>query len=169
MTEMEQTTRIEDLLRDDEPAIVEEARARVARLRRYRAEGDAATRERIRALHRRVASAVRARDLEDLLGHAERVARERRAAGFDLADVHAAFSCLEEAIWSRAARRLAPEERGWGLALVTTALAHAKEALGHAYLAATPTGHAPSVDLTPVFRRRRAAPEGNAEDFVHPV
>ncbi len=165
------TTRIEDLLRDDEAAILEEARTRVARLAHYHRDGDGATRERLGALYARLAAAVRARDLEDLLAHAERVARERFAAGFDLAEVHAAFSALEEAIWRRASDRLSLDEQAWGLALVTTALAHAKETLGHAFLAARPAAHAPSVDLTPVFRRggRRATPDRRVEDLVYPV
>jgi hypothetical protein len=168
---LEQSQKIEDLLREDEPAILEHARARVARLEHYHRDGDEATRERLDGLYRRLARAIRTRDLDELLAHAERVARERQAAGFDLAEVHAAFSALEEAIWRRAADRLTLDEQAWGLALVTTALAHAKEALGRAYLAAAPSGHAPSVDLTPVFRRsgRRAAPERRAEEFVYPV
>lgn len=164
------TPTIEDLLREDEPAILEEARTRVARLEHYQRDGDAPTRERLAALYRRLARALRTRDLDELLSHAERVARERCAAGFGLAEVHAAFSALEEAIWRRASDRLPLDEQAWGLALVTTALAHAKEALGRAYLAAAPSGHTPSVDLTPVFRRtRRAAPERRAEEFVYPV
>ncbi len=168
---MERTFQIEDLLREDEPAILEEARTRVAQLQHYRRDGDAATRERLDGLYRRLARAVRTRDLDELLAHAERVARERQAAGFDLAEVHAAFSALEEAVWRRAQDRLELDEQAWGLALVTTALAHAKEALGRAYLAAAPSGHAPSVDLTPVFRRsgRRASPDRRAEEFVYPV
>jgi hypothetical protein len=167
---MERTLKIEQLLREDEPAILEEARTRVAQLEHYHRDGDGRTRERLEALYARLARAVRTRDLDELVSHAERVARDRHAAGFGLGEVHAAFSALEEAIWRRAAERLALEEQAWGLALVTTALAHAKEALGHAYLAAAPTGHAPSVDLTPVFRRsRRTGPERRADDFVYPV
>ena len=167
---METMTRIDDLLRDEEPAILEEARTRVAQLEHYRRDGADQAGERLRALYRRLARALRTRDLDELLAHAERVARERCAAGFDLAEVHTAFSALEEAIWRRAADRLSLDEQAWGLALVTTALAHAKEALGHAYLACAPTGHKPSVDLTPVFRRtRRAAPDRRAEEFVYPV
>jgi hypothetical protein len=167
---MERTPTIEDLLREDEPAILEEARTRVARLDHYHRDGDGPTRERLEALYRRLARAVRTRDLDELLSHAERVAGERFAAGFDLGEVQAAFSALEEAIWLRACARLALEERAWGLALVTTALAHAKEALGRTYLAAAPSAHAPSVDLTPVFRRSRSAsPDRRAEEFVYPV
>jgi hypothetical protein len=168
---MDRMPRIEDLLRDDEEAILGEALTRVARLAHYGRDGEAATRERLAALYRRLERALRTRDLDELLAHAERVARERCAAGFDLAEVHAAFSALEEAIWRRAADRLSLDEQAWGLALVTTALAHAKEALGRAYLAAAPAGHAPSVDLTTVFRRssRRTAPDRRAEEFVYPV
>jgi hypothetical protein len=168
---MEHLVKIEDLLREDEAAILQEAHSRVARLEHYRRDGDGPTRERLAALYRRLARAVRTRDLDELLSHAERVARERHEAEFDLAEVHAAFSALEEAIWRRAPMRLSLDEQAWGLALVTTALAHAKEALGHAYLAASPSGHAPSVDLTPVFRRsaRRGTAERRAEEYVYPV
>ncbi len=167
---METTTSIDDQLRDEEPAILAEARTRVAQLEHYRRDGAERARERLQALYRRLVRALRTRDLDELLAHAERVARERCAAGFDLAEIHAAFSALEEAIWRRASDRLPLDEQAWGLALVTTALAHAKEALGHAFLACAPSGHKPSVDLTPVFRRsRRAAPDRRAEDFVDPV
>jgi len=167
---MERALKIEDLLRDDEPAILDEAWSRVARLEHYRRDGEDATRRRLEALYRRIVRAVRARDLDDLLAHAERIARERFAAGFGLAEVHDAFSALETAIWHRAAGRLPLEEQAWGLALVTTALAHGKEALGRAFVSLAPSGHAPSLDLTPVFKRtRRAGPERSAEDFVYPV
>src|SRR5512133_497555 len=117
---MDTTAKIEDLLRDDEEAILEEAQTRVARLQHYQRDGDAATRERLEHLHRRLARAVRTRDLDELLAHAERVARERHASGFDLAEIHAAFSALEEAIWRRAAARLSIAEQASGVALVTT-------------------------------------------------
>ncbi len=162
---------IDDLLREEGPAILEEARTRVAQLQHYRRDGDGPTRERLEALCVRLSRALRTRDLDELLAHAERVARERQAAGFDLAEIHAAFSALEEVIWRRASERLSLDEQAWGLALVTTALSHAKEALGRAYLAAAPAGHAPSVDLTPVFRRggRRATPDRRVEELVYPV
>ena len=111
-TEMETTKSIDDLLRDEEPAILEEARTRVAQLEHYHRDGDGKTVERLEALYRRLARALRTRDLDELLAHAERVARERCAAGFDLAEVHAAFSALEEAIWRRAADRLSLDPSG---------------------------------------------------------
>src|SRR5512139_909639 len=82
-------TKIEDLLRDDEPAILDEAAPTIERLTHYHRDGAEATRLRVEALYRHVARAVRARDLDDLLAHAARVARERFEAGFDLAEVQA--------------------------------------------------------------------------------
>jgi hypothetical protein len=156
-----------DLLRDDEAAILAEAVPAVAWLEHYGRDGGEKARERLVALHRLVESAIRDRDLEGLLAHARCIAEERHAAGYDRAEVQAAFSALEEAIWHRALVRLPPQERTWALGLVGTALAHAKGALSHAFEA---LGHgAPAfVDLTPIFRGADARSRP-AEDFVHPV
>lgn len=163
-------TKIEDLLRDDEPAILEEVAPTIGRLQHYGRDGAEATRRRVETLYRQVARAVRARDLDELLAHAARVARERFEAGFDLAEVQAAFSLLEEAIARRALSRLPHLELAWGLGLVSTALAHAKGELGRTYAALAPRAYAPGVDLTALFKRTPAERRSRgAEELVYPV
>jgi len=163
-------TRIEDLLRDDEPAILDAVAPTIERLEHYHRDGAEATRRRVEALYRHVARAVRARDLDDLLAHAARVARERFEAGFDLAEVQAAFSMIEEAIARRALSRLPHAELAWGLGLVSTALAHAKGELGRTYAALAPRAYAPGVDLTSLFKRTPAPRRSRAADeLVYPV
>jgi hypothetical protein len=161
-------TSIEELLRDEEAAILAEAAPGVAQLHHYRRDGEDATRRRVEALYRHVARAVRARDLDDLLAHATRVARERFAAGFDLAEVESAFSTLEDAISRRALGRLPLAELAWGLGLVGTALAHARSELGRTYHALAPAARPGTVDLTAIFTR--SEPAGRpAEEMVFPV
>jgi len=161
-------TNIEQLLREDEPAILDEAAPTIARLAHYRRDGAEATRLRIEALVRHVARAVRARDLDDLLVHAARIARERFAAGFDLAEVEAAFSMLEDAISRRALAKLPAGELAWGLGLVGTALAHARDELGRTFVSLAPAARPGSLDLTALFNvsESRGRP---VEELVYPV
>jgi hypothetical protein len=159
--------RIEDLLRDGEPAILDEVWHAVARLEHYHRDGDEATRRRVELLYAHLARAVATRDLRQLLAHASRVARERCAAGYDASEVQAAFSLLEEAIRRWAIERLPPAERAWGLALVGTALAHGKDALGRTFAAQASAPSLRAVDLTSIFSGV-GDPE-RPEDLVHPV
>jgi hypothetical protein len=161
-------TSIEELLRDDEPAILAEAASSLARLERYRRDGDGAARRRMEALYRTVARAVSARDLDDLLAHAARIARERCGAGFELREVEAAFATLEDAISRRALARLPAGELAWGMGLVTTALAHARAELGRAFASLAPVARPGSVDLTAVFQRTEGG-RRPAEELVYPV
>ena len=125
--------KIEDLLRDDEPAILDEATPTIAQFAHYQRDGGEATRRRVAALYRHVARAVRAKDLDDLLAHAARIAKERFEGGFDLNEVEAAFTTLEDAISHRALSRMSHDDLAWGLALVSTALAHARSELGRTF------------------------------------
>ncbi len=159
---------IEDLLRDDEPAILDEAVRTTTQLSHYRRDGEEATRRRVQALYRAVARAVRARDLDDLLAHAGRIARERYVAGFEQAEVEAAFATLEEAIERRALARMPKEELAWGLGLVATALGHARAELGRTFASLAHGTRPGAVDLTAVFRR--SEPSGcSVEELVFPV
>ena len=114
--------KIEELLRDDERAILDEAVSTTTLLSHYRRDGEEATRRRVRALYRAVARAVSARDLDELVAHAGRIALERFQGGFEQAEVEAAFATLEEAIEHRALAQMPREELAWGLGLVATAL-----------------------------------------------
>lgn len=162
--------KIEDLLRDDGPAILDEAAPSVARIEHYRRDGAEATRRRVEALYRHVVRAVDARDLDALLAHAGRIARERFEAGFDVSEVQAAFATLEEAISRRALARLPHDELAWGLGLVGTALAHARGELWRTYAQLAPQARGRGVDLTPLFHRtERPIRQRPTDDLVYPV
>lgn len=160
--------KIEDLLRDDEPAILDEATPTIAQLAHYRRDGGEATRRRVAALYRHVTRAVRAKDLDDLLAHATRIARERFEGGFDLTEVEAAFTTLEEAISRRALSRMSHDDLAWGLALVSTALAHARSELGRTFTTLAHGARPGALDLTAVFKRSETAGRP-LEELVYPV
>lgn len=158
---------IEELLREDEPAILDEAARTTALLSHYRRDGEEATRRRVQALYRAVARAVRARDLDELLLHAARIARERFQGGYEQAEVEAAFATLEESIERRALARMPKEELAWGLALVATALGHARAELGRTFANLAHGSRLGAVDLTSVFHRSDDA--RSVEELVYPV
>jgi hypothetical protein len=158
-----------ELLTNDEDAIVAEALPAVTWLEHYERDGQELARERLRALCRLVASAIRNQDLEGLVADAGRIARERYAAGYDAAEVLAAFSAVEEAIWHRTLQDMPAGDRAWALGLVGTALTHAKSALSRAFAEAG-AGPVPSfVDLSPLFRGASHGRTRYDEDLVHPV
>ena len=157
--------RIEDLLRDEATAILDEAAPTIERLEHYHRDGAEQTRLRVEALYRHVARAITARDLDGLATHAARVARERFDGGFDVAEVRTAVAALEEAIERRALARLSPEEQG----LVGTALAHARSELWRTF-ASLASDRARGADRTP--RQRfgpRPARTRRADELVYPV
>lgn len=161
---------IERLLRDDEPAILDEAWPAMARLEHYRRDGAEIGRARLEELCRLVARAVGSRDLDDLVAHARSVARERFEAGYALAELQAAFTGLGEAIGRRAAARLPAEEQAWALGLVGTALEHGKEALGRAWVRLALGARAPALDLTSLFQGGDGTgPRARPEEMVFPV
>jgi hypothetical protein len=160
--------KIEDLLRDDEAAILAEAVATTTQLSHYRRDGEEATRRRVRALYRAVARAVSAKDLDVVVAHAARIARERFDGGFEQAEIEAAFAALEVAIERHAAARLAQEELAWGLGLVATVLGHARAELGRTFASLAHASRPGAVDLTSVFHRSDLGAR-RPEELVYPV
>jgi hypothetical protein len=160
---------IVELMRNDEDAIVAEALTAVNWLEHYGRDGEEITRERLRALCRLVAGAIRAQDLGGLVEHAGQIARERHAAGYDRAEVASAFSAVEEAIWHRTLVAMPVADRAWALGLVGTALGHAREALVRAFAEAGTGGVPAFVDLSPIFRGLGEGRGRHDEDMVAPV
>ena len=165
MEEME----IQKQLRGEETAIVDEAWRAVAGLEHYRRDGQDPGRARLAALYRHVTRAVSSLDLDGLRAHAGRIARLRFEAGYEQAEVLAAFSALEDAVWRHAATQLPEAERGWGLGLVGTAFANARSAVAQTFDTLAPRAHAPFLDLTPVFHQSEAFETRSADDLVFPV
>jgi len=158
--------KIDDLLRDEKSGIVEDTWRAVerlgfpeeadgcaaARLTHYEHDGEHVTRSRLEALYDRMADAVRTRDLTELLSHTASIARQRFEAGFDLSEVQTIFFMLEQAIWRRVLHRLPPCELAVALGLVSTALGHARDALGREFVSLATHGRAPSLDMSRLFR-----------------
>ena len=143
---------VEDLLGREERAIVDEAFQATLEIARYRRDGTPVTRRRIEALFRQLMAAVRSRDVTALNAYARQIAHERSGAGFELSDVEAAFSALEDAIWHRAVSQLPAYDLSFGHGMVSTALAHGRDTLSHEFDASAPHVPAPYPDLTPFFR-----------------
>jgi hypothetical protein len=143
---------IHELLAAERELIVEDTWRSIARMRHYERDGKEATRERAEALFDHVARAIRQRDLGDLLDYAERIARQRFDAGFDLCEVQSAFFMLEDAIARRAEARIPPAELAEALGLVGTAIRRGKDAFARAYLSLANRKRAPSLDLTDLFK-----------------
>jgi hypothetical protein len=143
---------VHELLSAERESIVEDAWRSVVMLTHYQRDGEAATRERLELLYDQLVTALRRRDLCGLLDHAERIAKQRYDAGFDLREVQTAFFMLEEAISERAMAQLPAEALGEALGLVGTALRRGKEALARAYLSLATRARAPSLDLSALFK-----------------
>lgn len=140
-------------LQQNAAAIVDEAAGKVGRaaVPHYAAAGPERTRAQLRALLDRVVSSLAERSLLPVVEHAQAIARERFAAGFDLAEVQVAFNVLEEVIWGRVLQAFPPAGFAEALGLVGTVLGGGKDALARTYVALASRGHAPSLDLRALF------------------
>ena len=145
---------IHELLEQDRAQIVEEAWRSVVLLTHYERDGKEATRERLEALFDHVAQAIRARDLGELLDYAERIAKQRFDASFDLCEVQTAFFMIEEAIGRRALARIPAADLAEALGLVSTVIRRGKDAFARAYISLANRSRAPSLDLSDLFKGR---------------
>lgn len=142
-----------ELLEARRRAIVDAADAALERahLAHYEAAGGETRRQRLEQLFDLIARAVAERNLTPVLHHAERIAHERFAAGFDLLEVQAAFNVLEEALWRTLVAEVPPAALGEALGLVGTALGAGKDRLAATYVALASRTHTPSLDLRALF------------------
>ncbi len=143
---------IHELLAEERTLIVQDAWRSVVMLTHYERDGKEVTRERLEVLFDHVARAIRMRDLCELLDHAERIAKQRFEAGFDLCEVQTAFFMLEDAIVRRALARIPPAELAEALGLVGTAIRRGKDAFARAYISLANRARAPSLDLSDLFK-----------------
>lgn len=134
-------------------AIVDAAEAALERthVRHYEAAGGPEVRRRLETLFDHLHEALTGRDLQPMVGYAERIAEERFEAGYDLSEVQTAFNALEEATWARSLAELDPSRLAETLGLVTTILGAGKDALARRYVSLAANTHAPSLDLRALF------------------
>jgi hypothetical protein len=143
---------IHQLLEEEKALIVEDAWRSVVLLTHYQRDGKEATRQRLEALFDHVARAIRKRDLGELLDYAERIAKRRFDASFELSEVQTAFFMLEEAIGRQALARIPPAELAEALGLVGTAIRRGKDAFARAFISLANRERAPSLDLSDLFK-----------------
>lgn len=143
-----------ELLTTERARIVDEALAALDRSHapHYEATSAAVKRDRLATLYDLTARAVAERNLTPLLRHAETVARERFAAGFDLTEIQTAFNVLEERIWSALVAGLPQERLAEAFGLVGTALGAGKDRLAATYVSSVSRGGVRSLDLSALFR-----------------
>ena len=143
-----------DLLLRHETAILSESVEGLLRCRlaRYEAAGAEETHRRFQRLYALLLDAVRERDLEPVFAYSREIARQRFAEGIDLQEVQSAINILEEAVWRRVVREIPPEGLAEALGLVSTVLGLCKDTLASTYVALATKRHAPSLDMTALFR-----------------
>ena len=128
----------------------------------YDAAGAEERRRRIETLYDDMCDAVACRRLERVLATARSIARERFAAGYDLSEVQTAFNALEEAVWRTTFAHAQPERYREILALATTVLGAAKDALAREYVSLATRAQTPSLDVTALFGGTDGVPVAKA-------
>jgi hypothetical protein len=103
-----------------------------AHLAHYEKSGEAGTR--LGVLLELVVAATRERRLAPVLEHAERIARERHAAGYPIGEVQTAINVLEEAVWRSVLAEVPAAEQADVLGLVATVLGATKDRLASTYV-----------------------------------
>ena len=122
-----------------------------SQLKSYDKSGDEHIHQRLKALFVLTARAIKERNLGPMIAHAETVANERFAAGYDLSEVQTAFNVLEESIWVDIVKYLPPAEYGEALGLVSTVLGAGKDSLARRYVSLASHSKATSLNLHSIF------------------
>ena len=130
-----------------------------AHLAHYEKSGESATR--LGVLLEIVVVATRERHLTPVLEHAERIATERHAAGYDLSEVQMAINVLEEAIWRAILADVPPAEQGETLGLVATVLGAAKDRLASTYVSLVAQKKTPTLRVEGLFRGTQNTGQGS--------
>jgi len=116
--------------------VVEESLTALGRwnLGHYIQAGDHVTRSRFRRLHAAVIESLRARRLDAILTHVDRIAEERFEDSFSLVELQTAFNVLEEALWRRVLTECDAEEIPDYLGRVSTVLGAGRDRLSRRYV-----------------------------------
>jgi hypothetical protein len=117
----------------------------------YDHAGDEFTRDRLGELFDLVVTALRQRELGPVSAYCEGIAERRFSAGFDIAEVQAAFNTLEEAMWRRVAEGVPHEDLAESIGLLSTILGFGKDALARRYVSLATERRVPTLDLTQLF------------------
>jgi hypothetical protein len=116
----------------------------------YQALGEVLTRRYLAELFTLVVTAVAAREAVPVVQHAQRIAAERFHAGFDLAEVQAAFNALEQAMWRRIAADAEPARLA-SVGVLSAVLGAGKDALACSWVALASARHARHLDVEALY------------------
>jgi hypothetical protein len=144
---------LNELLHERSTVIIENATLAMSRahLKSYEKSGTGNVHQRLKALLVLTTRAVKERNLGPMVAHADTIARERFASGFDLWEVQTAFNVLEEAIWTHIIKELAPGEYAEALGLISTVLGTGKDTLARRYVSLASKTKASSLNLQSLF------------------
>ena len=105
-----------------------------AGLEHYQRERPEVSRERLSALMNLTFRSLKERRAEPVIEYADRIARERHAAGYDLFEVQVALNVLEEALWQQVLATVSQDAAPRVLGLISTILGMVKDALARTYV-----------------------------------
>jgi hypothetical protein len=138
-----------ELIREQADVLVSGALAelRQARLTHYEEEGIHAARERLTTLLEQTLICLDTRRADPIIDWAQRVGRDRFAAGYDLFEVQTAINVLEEALWKRILSSVGPEDLAHALGLINAILSMAKDTLARTYVSLATNTETPPVAI----------------------
>lgn len=141
------------LLQDKREEIVDAAALSLDRshLPHYEQAGPVESWERLARLYDLIRQSIEQRNLAAITAHAERIAQERFAAGYDLLEVQTAFNVLEEAIWHHLIAACSPAELAEAIGLVSTVQGAAKDALARQYVSLASQTKVTTLNLGALF------------------
>ena len=144
---------LSELFRSWEEDLVNEAvtELRHARLQHYVADGEDVTRERVGTFIERALECFSTRSAQPMVEHAEFVARERQAAGYDLFEVQTAINVIEEALWKRILSSVEPDELAHALGMVNAIFGMSKDVLARTYVSLTTKRETPRKELEEIL------------------
>lgn len=117
----------------------------------YHALGEAFTRRYLGELFDQVLHGLVNREAVHLVQHAEEIAEERFHAGFDLAEVQAAFNAIEQAMWRRVVQLETSSELLVSVGMLSSILGAGKDALARVYVHLASHRHAPHVNVEALY------------------
>jgi len=143
-----------ELLETDKQQIIKEATQDLtnAHLTHYEAAGPKEGKEQLVTLYELTVHCIKQRNLGPMVGFADRLARKRFLADYDLHEVQMLFNILEETLWKRIINTLPPSELAEALGLVSTTLGTGKDTLAGTYVSLATKTKAPSLDLSELFK-----------------
>ncbi len=146
---------LKELLRTQSGEILENALQSLncAHLKSYSKSSPSENKKRLLNLLTLTQQCVFEKKLIPMKEYAAQIAKERFDAGFDLHEVHTAFNALEEELWNRVTKNIAPDNLGEALGLISTVLGAGKEELALSYVTLASKTRTQTLNLTELFSR----------------